>query len=129
MKRITRILLTILLVCCLFFQSCSFKLRITRPETTDAPVQTDEPTRETTESKAVTEAASDPEMSPESTAAAEPEDSALIRYQNAGNRDYLDDVPVEMVNFEDMVYTHPDVEAMYAEFDALTAEEIGRAHV
>ena len=50
------------------------------------------------------------------------DDEALIRWQNAGVRDYLEEEPVELVNFSEMVYTHPDVEAMYAAFDDLTAQ-------
>jgi oligoendopeptidase F len=50
----------------------------------------------------------------------DPNDTALIRWQNAGQRDYLPDEPVAMVPFSEMNYVRPDVEKLYAEFDSLT---------
>ncbi len=49
----------------------------------------------------------------------DPEDKALIRWQNAGQRDYLPEEPVRMVPFSQMEYQRPDTEALYADFDAL----------
>ncbi|MBQ1678957.1 MAG: hypothetical protein II062_05445 [Oscillospiraceae bacterium] len=55
----------------------------------------------------------------ESAAPADPNDEALIRWQNGGQRDYLPDAPVEMVPFSGMAYVRPDTEALYGEFDKL----------
>lgn len=49
----------------------------------------------------------------------DPNDEALIRWQNAGEKDYLPDEPVAMVPFSQMEYVRPDVETLYADFDAL----------
>ncbi len=43
-------------------------------------------------------------------------DEALIRIQSYGIRDYLEDVPVEMVPFDQMEYTHPDMDALRQAF-------------
>lgn len=51
----------------------------------------------------------------------DPEDEALIRWQNYGQKDYLPDGPVQMVPFSQMEYIHPDTETLYADFDELTA--------
>ncbi len=48
-----------------------------------------------------------------------PMDEALIRWQNAGQRDYLPDEPVSIVPFSEMEYVRPDTEALYADFDSL----------
>ena len=64
------------------------------------------------------EAATEPISSTES--GIDPNDQALIRWQNAGQRDYLPDEPVDMVPFSEMDYVRPDVEKLYAEFDSLT---------
>ena len=55
----------------------------------------------------------------------DPDDEALIRWQNAGQRDYLPDEKVEMVPFSQMQYVRPDTDALYADFEDLThrAEE------
>ena len=52
----------------------------------------------------------------------DPTDEALIRWQNAGEKDYLPDEPVAMVPFSQMEYVRPDVEALCADFDALTEQ-------
>lgn len=72
--------------------------------------------------------ADDPTVRPtESTLAqtgtAEPDnwdDEALIRWQNAGQKDFLPDGQVALVPFSEMEYVRPDVESLYADFDALT---------
>ena len=48
------------------------------------------------------------------------DDEAMIRWRNAGRRDYLPDEQVALVPFSEMEYVRPDVEALYADFDALT---------
>ena len=52
----------------------------------------------------------------------DPNDEALIRWQNAGQKDYLPDGALEMVRFSEMEYRRPDVEQLYADFDALIQE-------
>lgn len=47
------------------------------------------------------------------------DDEALIRWQNAGQKDYLPDGQVALVPFSEMEYVRPDVESLYADFDAL----------
>ena len=54
-----------------------------------------------------------------------PDDEALIRWQNAGQRDYLPDVPVKMVPFSEMKYIRPDVEAICAGFESLAQQASG----
>ena len=56
--------------------------------------------------------------------AAEPvdwDDEALIRWQNAGQKDFLPDGQVALVPFSEMEYVRPDVESLYADFDELIA--------
>ena len=50
----------------------------------------------------------------------DPNDAAMIRWKNAGRRDYLPDERLELVPFSEMEYLRPDVESIYADFDALT---------
>ncbi|MBR4194039.1 MAG: hypothetical protein IKQ54_06890 [Oscillospiraceae bacterium] len=57
----------------------------------------------------------------ESTAPVGPGDEALIRWQNAGQKDYLPEEPLSLVPFSEMEYQRPDVEALYADFDSLIA--------
>lgn len=59
---------------------------------------------------------------PVSTEPIDPNDEALIRWQNAGQKDYLPDGALEMVRFSEMEYRRPDVEQLYADFDALIQE-------
>ncbi len=49
----------------------------------------------------------------------DPDDEALIRWQNGGQKDYLPDEKLELVSFSRMEYQRPDTEALYREFDAL----------
>lgn len=49
-------------------------------------------------------------------------EEALIRWQNAGQKDYLPDKTIDMVVFSEMKYIRPDVETLYADFDALIQE-------
>ena len=86
------------------------------PAPTETPVPTETPI--STETPAPTET---PEPTdPTATQAPEPaNDEALIRWENGGLRDYRDDVPVDMISFSEMEYVRPDVETLYADFDAL----------
>lgn len=77
-------------------------------EPTEAPTVYTEPTEAPTKPTSTTEAPIDPN------------DEALIRWRNGGRRDYLPDEPVAMVPFSEMEYVRPDVESIYADFDALT---------
>ena len=133
----------LLLALCLCLQACHTK---TRPESTDAPkpsasvpVQTESdpvrtdpvpatetvqqtdpvPTTEAPETQPFTEPT---ELPTDPTEVPPSGDPALIRYQNGGYRDYLDDIPVNMVDFSQMEYVRPDVESLYADFAALTAD-------
>lgn len=74
-----------------------------------------------------TEAATEPaggtgtasEAPAESAAPVDPNDEALVRWQNGGQRDYLPDAPLEMVPFSRMAYVRPDTKALYEDFDEL----------
>ena len=72
------------------------------PTETPTPADTEEPVPATTETPV------------------DPTDEALIRWKNGGEKDYLPDEPVDLVPFSKMKYVRPDVEALYADFDALT---------
>lgn len=80
---------------------------IQRPAPTEAPTHAPVTTGETAGTTNATEPVIDPN------------DEALIRWQNAGRRDYLPDEAVDMVPFSEMRYVRPDVEAYYAEADQL----------
>ena len=88
----------------------------TAPITTEAP--TTVPTDAPTESPTVTTT----EAPPPTTEPFDPDDEAMIRWQNAGEKDYLPDEPVALVPFSRMEYVRPDVEALCADFDALIAK-------
>lgn len=57
----------------------------------------------------------------ETTPPFDPNDEAMIRWQNAGQKDYLPEEKMELVPFGEMVYTRPDVERLCADFDNLIA--------
>ena len=57
----------------------------------------------------------------ETTPPFDPNDEAMIRWQNAGQKDYLPEEKLELVPFGEMVYTRPDVEQLCADFDNLIA--------
>ena len=86
------------------------------PATTEAPLPStaEPPITAATEAPVSTEP-------PATTEPFDPNDEAMIRWQNAGQRDYLPEEPVELVPFSEMEYVHPDVEALYSDFDALIA--------
>lgn len=89
--------------------------RPTEAVTTAAPPEsTAAPTDPTVTAEAPTEA---PEITEPSF---NPDDEALIRWQNAGMRDYLPDEQVQLVPFSQMAYVRPDVESLYADFESLT---------
>lgn len=118
MKKRIAVLLAAAIVCGLF-QGCHI-FRPNRPTpTAQDPTITAWPTPADTQ--AYTEPTAPTETVPETT---EPDlnDQALIRWKNAGSRDYLEEEPVDMVRFSDMTYVHPDVEAMYAAFDDLISQ-------
>lgn len=46
-------------------------------------------------------------------------DDPMLRWKNAGARDYLLDEPVNMVSFAEMDYLRPDMDRLYSDFDAL----------
>lgn len=52
----------------------------------------------------------------------DPNDEALIRWQNRGQKDYLPDEKVELVPFSEMEYERPDLDSLFADFDALTEQ-------
>ena len=52
----------------------------------------------------------------------DPNDEAMIRWQNAGQKDYLPEEKLELVPFSEMEYRRPDVEGLRADFDALIAK-------
>ena len=80
------------------------------------PIETTTPTEASMETTSATEA-----MPTEVTVAPfDPNDEALIRWQNGGMKDYLPDEKVEMVPFSNMKYVRPDMETLYADFDSLT---------
>ena len=83
------------------------------------------PSAETTEP--ITEPVTEPVT--ETLPPIDPDDEALIRWQNAGQKDYLPEEKLEMVPFSEMEYRRPDVEALYADFDGLieAAKESGDA--
>lgn len=81
---------------------------ITAAPTTEASI--DAP--ETTLAPAETIEATEPSF--------DPNDQALIRWQNGGMKDYLPDVQVAMIPFSEMEYVRPDVATLYADFDSLT---------
>ena len=81
------------------------------PVTTNAPETTVQPT-DVPETTPPTEATEPP---------IDPNDEALIRWQNGGQKDYLPDEQVAMVPFSKMEYVRPDVETLYADFESLTA--------
>lgn len=114
MKKTIRRCVLLLLICCLLLEGCLSKRRPTATEP-DAPGP--EPTASVPASTAGTEPTAVP-----ATTAGKPDpaaDPALIRYRNGGMRDYLEDLPVDMVDFSEMEYARPDVAAMYRDFDAL----------
>ena len=114
MKKTIRRCVLLLLICCLLLEGCLSKRRPTATEP-DAPGP--EPTASVPASTAGTEPTTVP-----ATTAGKPDpaaDPALIRYRNGGMRDYLEDLPVDMVDFSEMEYARPDVAAMYRDFDAL----------
>lgn len=76
---------------------------------TDLPTDTDDPiTTEETDSPA--------------NPGREGLDDPMLRWQNGGARDYLPDEPIQMVRFAEMDYLRPDVDQLYADFDALTQQ-------
>ena len=84
-----------------------------RPTDTDPPVWTDRPTdTDLPGTTAETDAPVDPGRVGL--------DDPMLRWQNGGARDYLPDAPVEMVPFAEMDYLRPDMDQLYADFDALT---------
>ena len=83
----------------------------TEPQPSTEPTATDE-------TKPVTEAPTETEP-PSTEEPFDPDDEAMIRWQNAGQKDYLPEEPVALVPFSEMEYVHPDVESLYADFDAL----------
>lgn len=85
--------------------------------TMDTPPASTEPIPTFTESPSATATEAPPTMEP-----FDPKEEAMIRWQNAGQKDYLPEEPVELVPFSEMKYVHPDVEALYSDFDALTAK-------
>ena len=91
------------------------------PGTETAPSATPTPSSatETGSTEAPTETVN---TEPVSTEPIDPNDEALIRWQNAGQKDYLPDGALEMVRFSEMEYRRPDVEQLYADFDALIQE-------
>ena len=114
MKKTIRRCVLLLLICCLLLEGCLSKRRPTATEP-DAPGP--EPTASIPASTAGTESTAVP-----ATTAGKPDpaaDPALIRYRNGGMRDYLEDLPVDMVDFSEMEYARPDVAAMYRDFNAL----------
>ncbi len=81
----------------------------TVPVTTEAPVSADTEVAETTGT----------EGPAGTTEPFDPDDEAMIRWQNAGQRDYLPEEPVALVPFSEMEYVRPDMETLYEDFDAL----------
>lgn len=126
-------LIAVLLVLVLSFSGCLpvsiLPLIPTQPKTeTEAPTRPTEtgsiPYTEPTETEpttepVITQPVTEPTGIPESTEPSVPEDEALIRWQNMGQKDYLPDEPVAMVPFSKMQYLRPDTETLYSDFDAL----------
>lgn len=70
---------------------------------------------------AQTETSSVPSEPTESTKPAEPQPLRdFSRMQNGGSRDYLPDGEVELLHFDEIEYTRPDVDGICESFDALT---------
>ena len=49
----------------------------------------------------------------------DPQEEAMLRWQNAGKRDYLPDETAALVPFSQMTYERPDLDAIYTGFDLL----------
>ena len=130
LKREKTRLLALLLALALLLGGCAGTPNLpglAKPETTAAPTRPDT-TQETqvTQPSAVpvTEAPTHPTTEAPTEPVEEP-DAALIRWQNGGQKDYLPDEPVALVPFSQMVYARPDVETLYADFDALAERAKG----
>ena len=121
MKKTVALILTLALLCSLL-QGCRMKPPLpTEPASSAASEQTAPAASTVPASSELPVTTAEPETTePETTEPPAP-DEALIRWQNGGYRDYLGDLPVDMVRFSDMEYARPDVEKMYAQFDALIA--------
>lgn len=109
------------------FPELSSDVDPSQSETETANVPTSTPTVNPTVSEPVTEPSTEPATEPtEQTVAPteepKPENDPMIRWKNAGHRDYLPDEPVEMIPFSEMEYVRPDVATLYADFDALTEQ-------
>ena len=91
-------------------------LPVTSTPGTEPPATTELPATETIPAE-TTEEPTVPATEP-----IDPNDEALIRWQNAGQKDFLPDEPVDMVKFSEMEYVRPDVETLFSDFDQLAEQ-------
>lgn len=115
-KRIRR-LSALLLVLALLLSGCAelsfLPQELLRPTQPSAPEST-APTRESTAPNGEST-----EPTAETEFPIDPNDEALIRWANGGQKDYLPDEPLALVPFSEMEYVRPDTERLYADFDRL----------
>lgn len=107
MKRSICPILALLLALLLLVSACSFPIEITSDSTSLSETDTPSPT--------------EPFIP-------EPDWSLVYpRQLNGGSRDYLPDGDVQMLPFEDLEYTRPDIDALNGAFDTATAA-VGDGH-
>ncbi|MBQ6159903.1 MAG: hypothetical protein IJK24_03040 [Oscillospiraceae bacterium] len=120
-------LLALVLVVCLVLGLCVLAFGCQNQKEDPTGTQSRESTEAAGTTAAVTTltATTEPTENTGETTGPETDTDPLIRWKNAGQRDYLPDEPVEMVKFSEMEYRRPDTETLYVDFAALTekAEE------
>ena len=134
MKQKLTLLLAIVLIAAMLLQGCSAVGHLP-DESEDVSLQTEQRPTVPTELPDTSESEEQPTTTeeiiwtepPTETETPEPPvlpgreglDDPMLRWQNAGAREYLPDEPVQMVPFEEMDYSRPDMERLYADFDEL----------